>query len=231
MENDVPKPKHIAFVMDGNRRWATERGLPKMLGHTEGAKTMKQIVIHASKLGIPYLTFWALSTENIKERSESELKHLFSLFVELVNYISDLDEQGVKVKVIGNMLALPVEVQQALNTMVEKTSHNTKLTLILAVNYGGRDELVRSVKRLMISQIKPEEVDEEIFGSFLDTASIPDTDLIIRTGGKYRLSGFLPWQSVYAEMYFSDILWPAFDVSAFDIALKWYSLVERNFGK
>lgn len=224
-------PNHVAIIMDGNRRWATTRGLPKIVGHTEGAKVMKKIIAHAIKRGIDNLTFWALSTENIKERSESELSHLFGLFKRLVEYLGDLKKEGVRVLVIGDMNGLPPDVRDSLAAVVDKTKGGTMLTMVLAVNYGGRDELLRVVKEVVERKVVGEQLDESILASFLDTSGIPDPDLIIRTGGKHRLSGFLPWQSVYAELYFTDIFWPDFDEAAFDAALGWYTSVERNFGK
>ncbi len=224
-------PKHVAIVMDGNRRWAAERGLPKMVGHTEGAKTMKKIIAHAIKRGVGNLTFWALSTENIKERSESELSHLFGLFKRLVEYLGDLKKEGVRVLVIGDINGLPEDVHRSLSQVVEDTKDGTVLTMSLAVNYGGRDELLRVAKKVIEQGITSEQLSEEVFSSFLDTSGVSDPDLVIRTGGKHRLSGFLPWQSVYAELYFTDTFWPDFDEIAFDAALGWYTSVERNFGK
>jgi undecaprenyl diphosphate synthase len=224
-------PNHVAIIMDGNRRWATKRGLPKIIGHTEGAKAMKRIIAQAIKRNISYLTFWALSTENIHERSEGELSHLFGLFKRLVEYLGDLTKEGVRVLVIGDMSGLPQDVQGALTTVVEETRGGNAMTMILAVNYGGRDELVRAVHKMCAIGTPLEQLDEAMFGSLLDTSGVPDPDLIIRTGGKHRLSGFLPWQSVYAELYFTDTFWPDFDEASFDAALTWYGAVERNFGK
>lgn len=231
MDNDVKKPKHVAFVMDGNRRWATERGLPKMFGHTEGAKTMKKVMKRAVESGIEYVTFWALSTENLKERSEDELKHLFSLFCKMVDYLSDLEEEGVRVRVIGNISGLPKDVQQAMQTVEDKTAHNTRVQMILAVNYGGRDEIRRAVQKIVNNIKSGELVTEDLISDNLDTAGIPYPDLVIRTGGKSRLSGFLPWQTIYSEIYLTNTLWPDFDEIAFDEAFKWYTGIERNFGK
>ena len=224
-------PKHVAIIMDGNRRWATDRGLPKIMGHTEGAKAMKHIIKQAITRNISYLTFWALSTENIQERSESELSHLFSLFKRLVGDLGVLTTEGVRVLVIGNVNGLPLDVQGALATVIEETKGGTVMTVILAVSYGGRDELLRTIRTLLRQGIQEGQVNEGVIQSFLDTAEIPDPDLIIRTGGKHRLSGFLPWQSVYSELYFTDTLWPDFDEAMFDAALGWYGTVERNFGK
>ena len=225
-QNYLMPPKHLAIIMDGNRRWATERGLPKFLGHTEGGKNVKTIALASIKHNIKYLTLWALSTENLKERSEAELAHLFSLFTKLLNYLVDFLENNVQLNTVGDLSKLPVDVQESLNSTKAKTAGNSGLVLTLAVNYGGRDEILRAVQKT-----NGEPLSEEQFSQLLDTKDLPDVDLIIRTGGHQRLSGFMPWQSTYAELYFTPIYWPAFDANALRAALDWYEAQQINHGK
>lgn len=221
--------RHLAIIMDGNRRWATERGLPKLLGHTEGAKTLKAIAKAVQKRGIPYLTLWALSTENLKERSEEELKHLFSLFKQLVDYLGDFIENNVRLQLIGDLEKLPRDVQEKLFNVVEKTKNHTGMVLTLAINYGGRDEILRAVNRII--KEKKELTNEVEFEKYLDTVGLPDPDLIIRTGGHQRLSGYLPWQSTYSELYFTKTYWPAFSEEELNTAIEWFEGEQRNRGR
>lgn len=217
--------------MDGNRRWAVAHGLPKLIGHTKGADGAKRVVRRASDRGVQYITLWALSTENVKERGSEEVNHLFSLIGNLAEYLGELLDGGVRFRVIGDIDTIPLSAQHTLRDIMEKTKENTGIVLTLAVNYGGRDEIVRLVKKYVQSGQGAELATEETVGRYLDTGDMPEPELIIRTGGKQRLSGFLPWQSVYSELYFTDIFWPDFDEVAFDTALEWYASVERNFGK
>lgn len=219
------------MIMDGNRRWATERGLPKFIGHTEGVKTFRKIVEHAGNSGIKYITFWALSTENFKNRSEDELQHLFDIMDKQLDSLDDLLKNHIQLRVIGDIAKLPEKLQQKLTDVAERSKREDKMTLTLAINYGGRDELVRAFKKMTQSGISTETITEETITSFLDTNGIPDTDLIIRTGGDQRLSGYLPWQSTYAELYFTDIKWPAFREADFDEAVEWFRKQKRNKGK
>ena len=220
--------KHLAIIMDGNRRWATERGLPKLLGHTEGAKALKKIAEAARQRGIPYFTVWALSTENLKNRAETELKHLFALFNQLTDYLDDFFKNDTRCNLIGDLSRLPQDTQERLRAMVEKTKNNKSMTLTLAINYGGRDELTRSVNRLMTSGKTV--ITEKDITAALDTATIPDPDLIIRTGGHQRLSGWLPWQTTYSELYFTPVYWPAFTEEDLDKAIEWFNEQQRNQG-
>lgn len=223
--------QHVAIIMDGNRRWATEWGLPKLMGHTEGAKRVREITKAAVEFGIPYLTLYALSTENLKERTEKEVKHLLSLIEKLTEYLSDFLENDVKLNVIGDLEALPTSTQTVLNNMMEKTKHHKKLTLSLAINYGGRDEIVRAVKKMMEEKISPKTITEEKIQQYLDTKDTPDVDLVIRTAGDQRLSNYLPWQTVYAELYFTKTKWPAFKKPDFEKAIEWFEEQKRNRGK
>jgi len=223
--------KHIAIIMDGNRRWAVKQGLPKLIGHTEGGKNLKNIIRATLDRHIPFLTVWALSTENLNNRSQEELTHLFSLFEKLVDQIEDLTKNDIRVNIIGDISKLPTSTQNKLNLVAEKTKKNSKLNFNLAVNYGGRDELIRAIHKIINAKLKPEDINENNFSNFLDTAQMPEPDLIIRTAGDQRLSGFLPWQGVYSELYFTPVEWPAFSEKELDQAISWFDQQKRNRGK
>ena len=227
----MPHPQHIAIIMDGNRRWAVSEGKPKIFGHTEGAKNMKTIVHAAIDSGLSFLTLWALSTENLKNRSELELTHLFGLMKKLPNQLKEFTDNNVKIEFLGEMTALPEDVQAVFKQMKEDTAENTGLTLNLAINYGGRDELTRTVKAIIASGVSAAEVTEELITAQLDTKKMPEVDMVIRTGGHKRLSGYLPWQSVYAELYFTDVYWPAFSADEFKKSIEWFEEQQRNRGK
>lgn len=225
-------PNHVAFVMDGNRRWAASQGVPKMLGHTKGADNIKPILARCLDLGVSYATFWALSTENIRKREKKELDHIFSLFSKLMHmYLDDFMHNNIKMEFIGNVSQLPKDVQTVLVGMREKTKEHTAMTAIFAVNYGGRDEIVRAIKKIVDTKVQSKDIDEGLFSTYLDTNSFPDPDLIIRTGGCKRLSGYLPWQSTYSELYFTDTYWPGFTPEELDSAVEWYGKVKRNNGR
>lgn len=217
--------------MDGNRRWATEHNLPKLIGHTEGGKNLKKIITACKDRGVNFLTVWALSTENIKERSPEELKHLFSLFEKLVDYLDDFQKNNIRANIIGDISKLPSSTQNKLIELIEKTKNNTGLVFTLAVNYGGRDELIRTIKKLIDSKISSDKITEDTVTQNLDTADLPEPELIIRTGGASRLSGFMPWQGVYSEMYFTKTYWPAFSEKDLDSAIEWFYEQQRNHGK
>ncbi|MBT6254305.1 di-trans,poly-cis-decaprenylcistransferase [Candidatus Uhrbacteria bacterium] len=221
-------PKHVAIIMDGNRRWAVEKGYPKIVGHTHGAKNLKRITLESVKQGISFLTLYALSTENVANRSESELKHLFSLFVKLIDYRDLFKDNDVVFRAIGNIKGLPEAVQQTVRTLEEETKDNKSLTLTVCVNYGGRDEIVRAARKIVKSG---GEITEDAILSSLDFPELPDVDLVIRTGGHQRLSNFLTWQATYAELYFTDTKWPAFDEAELVKALEWFTEQKRNAGK
>lgn len=230
-ENTNNELKHIAIMMDGNRRWATEHHLPKIVGHTEGGKNLKKIISACIKRNIKFFTVWALSTENIKERDEVELKHLFSLFEKLVDYLGDFNKENVRVNIIGDLSKLPLSTQEKLTSLVDLTKNNTGLVFTIGVNYGGRDEIIRAINKMNSSNVHPGQITEEGFSKYLDTAELADPDLMIRTGGANRLSGFLPWQSTYAELYFTSTYWPAFTEVDLDKAIEWYQQQKRNRGK
>lgn len=222
---------HLAIILDGNRRWATQKGLPKLIGHTEGAKNLKKIAKAVLAKDIHYLTLYTLSTENLKNRNAEELEHLFSLFERLADYIGDFVKDNAKLNLIGNISGLPEKTQKRLLDLQEKTKNHTAMTMTLAVNYGGRDEITRAVQKIITKNIPASEITEETIQTHLDTTNMPDVDLVIRTGGDQRLSNYLPWQTTYAELYFTPTFWPAFTEKNLDAAIDWFYEQKRNKGK
>lgn len=236
-ESIINAPKHVAIIMDGNRRWAAKRGMGPVDGHQAAAqKTIKPVVKRAIKRGISYLTLWAFSSEN-RNRDKAELQGLFKIFREaLKTNLKELSEMGVRIQIIGEVNWFPKDIAEAARTFVEKTKHNTKITVSFALNYGGREELLRAVSRLLDKiqthqRTAEESITEKEFSSYLDTTGMPDPDLVIRTGGNLRLSGYFPWQTVYSELYFTKTLWPDFSPREFDRALIDYAKRTRRFGK
>lgn len=223
--------QHIAFIMDGNRTWATDRGLPKLVGHNEAAKSLKKIITACHDRQIPFATFWALSTDNLKQRSHEELNNLFSLFEKIVDEIQELKEKKIKIQFLGDLTKLPEKTSKKLLLAQEQTKDNTGLVVNLAINYGGRDELTRAVQKIVKGNYKQEEINESLIEKFLDTAGMPDPELIVRSGGHFRLSGFLPWQGIYSEFYFTPVKWPDFTPEELDKAIDWYRHQERKHGK
>lgn len=220
--------QHIAVIMDGNGRWARQRGLARTKGHQEGLEAAKRIVKAASDLHIPYITLYVFSTENWK-RTEEEVGFLMGLIqkhlrAELAFYAAN----SIKVRHIGDAAALPREIQTELTDIIEKTQHYTGTIVQLAINYGGRDEIIRAIKKLDNRQLAA--LTEADFDSVLDTAGVPPVDLVIRTGGEKRLSNFLLWQTAYAEWYSTDILWPDFTPAHLTEALNNYAQRTRRFG-
>jgi undecaprenyl diphosphate synthase len=224
-------PKHIAFIMDGNRRWAVANGLPKLEGHTKGLENFKNVVRACSDLGIPHLTFWALSTDNLKKREELELKHLFDLLRGIRDYLRDFVEHDAKVEYIGDLTKLPAPLRVVLSDVAQKTKDHKRMTITLGINYGGRDELVRMAKKLVQTVDSSSQTNEKMIDSIIDSGKLPPVDLIVRTGGHHRLSGFLPWIADYAELYFTDRFWPEFSKEDLNTAIEWYGEQVRNFGK
>lgn len=232
---EVKTPLHVAIIMDGNRRWAAKHGLGPVDGHRYAAeKIIEPIVDRAIKRGIKYLTFWAFSTEN-RNRDKIELMGLFRIFRDaLKTKIEKLVEKGVKIKVIGDFEWFPKDIVKRVREIIDVTKDNDVITVSFALNYGGRDEILRAVKKILRDfaqgRITIEKLDETRFSEYLDTAGMPDPDFIIRTGGERRLSGYLPWQSVYAELYFTKVLFPDFTPKEFDKALLDFSRRDRRFG-
>ena len=225
------KIKHIAFIMDGNRRWAVENGLEKMEGHTKGVENFKNIVEICGNKGIPQITFWALSTENLKNRGDAELKHLFKLLGQIRDYLKMFVEKEVSIKYIGDLTKLPTALRTILKDLEYKTKDHKKMVVTLAINYGGKDEILRMVKNVVSQVEKMNQISEKVINSVIDTGFLTPVDMIIRTGGHKRLSGFLPWIADYSELYFTDKKWPEFDEVELDKALNWFYEQQRNFGK
>lgn len=222
---------HLAIILDGNRRWAKAKGLPSLMGHTEGAKNVRPILEAALERHISFVTLYILSTENLKERSESELSHLFILFAKLIEYLELFTKNNARLMVVGDLSKLPQKVQQTMQTVMQETAQNTGMTITLALNYGGRDEITRAVQRIVREQIPLESIDESVIASHLDSAHLPDVDLMVRTGGDQRLSNYLLWKNAYAELYFTPVQWPAFTPQDLDEAINWFILQKRNRGK
>jgi len=221
-------PQHIAIIMDGNRRWARERGLPVIEGHRRVTdEILEPLIEHAAKRGVKFMTFWAWSTENW-ERDKKEVEGMMRLFRHVIkDRWQRLHEKGVRVRAIGDLSKFPVDIKRALDDVVEQTKNNTTITAVFALNYGGRDEIVRAIRKLLSNS----ELNEETLASLLDTSGIPDPELIIRTGGEQRLSGFLLWQSEYSELYFPTWYMPDFTPEKLDEAIEEFQSRKRRFGK
>ena len=231
---EITIPKHIAFIMDGNRRWAKERNLPVKLGHKQGAETLKKIVRYANKIGIGYITVYAFSTENWK-RSEEEVSALMSLLENYLEQFSkDADTENIVIRVLGDISQLSGSLQKSIERTIKRTESNTGIIFNIALNYGGRDEITKAVRNIAkdVSEgnLTVEQISEELVGSYLYTKNDPDPDLLIRTSGELRLSGFLPWQSTYSEFLFLDKLWPDFSEKDLDEAIQVFSKRNRKFG-
>ncbi len=227
-------PRHIAIIMDGNRRWARQKGLDIKQGHKEGAKTLEKIVRYANKIGLEYITVYAFSTENWK-RTQDEVGALMLL---LQNYLDDYskraDTENIKVKVLGDITALSNGMQKSIQKCMERTKDNTGVTFNIALNYGGRDEIVKAVRKIAQDvkdgNLKIEDINEETISNSLYTAGQPDPDLLIRTSGEIRTSNFLPWQIVYSEFVFIEKNWPDFTEKDLDEAIEIYKKRNRKFG-
>ncbi|MBU1612271.1 MAG: isoprenyl transferase [Proteobacteria bacterium] len=224
-------PTHIAIVMDGNGRWAKAQGLKRSQGHKAGTEAALNIVTHCRELGVAHLTLYTFSTENWK-RPEEEKKVLFDLLVQfLTRELPTLIKNDVQLRVLGDYDAFPFAVRQVLKLVLGKTRDCKSMILNLALNYGGRDEIVRAAQRIVAKGFKPEEITAETFSDQLYTVGQPDPDLVIRTSGEYRLSNYLLWQSAYSEFYFTDTHWPDFTPAELDKALESYAGRQRRFGK
>jgi len=224
-------PRHVAIIMDGNGRWANRRGLPRIAGHEQGTDNIRRITTAAGELGIEHLTLWAFSTENWSRPAE-EVRGILRLLGEAIERETDeLHRRGAQLRHIGSLDGLPPDLQQAVRGAIELTRHNDRLILTLAFNYGGRQELVRAVRELVASGIAPEAVDEEAIAAHLYTCDLPDPDLVIRTSGEHRMSNFLLWQAAYAELFFTNVLWPDFGPDDLQAAVIDYARRERRFGR
>ncbi len=222
-------PNHIAIIMDGNGRWAKKRSLPRTAGHIAGAKTFKSIARYCNKIGLKYLTVYAFSTENWK-RPEDEVKNIMNLLRDYLRDAENFKDENIKVNFLGDRTPLDEDIKALMIKNEEGSKNATGLTLNIAINYGGRDEITTAVKNIINSGIKAEAVTEELISQNLYTKGMPDPDFIIRPSGEYRLSNYLIWQSAYAEYWFSDILWPDFTPKHLEKAIDEYNHRNRRFG-
>ncbi len=228
-------PVHIAIIMDGNGRWARRRGLPRVAGHKRGVDTVREITEAATKLGVKFLTLYTFSTENWN-RPKEEVSTLMRLLLKsLRDRVNELNDNDIRLTTIGNIKALPLEVQKELNEAKEKTKNNKSMTLNLALSYSGRWEILEAMKKMLKlaskNEISVSEIDEKFVNEFLTTKNIPDPDLLIRTSGEFRVSNFLLWQIAYTEFYISKKYWPEFTEDDLYEAVKSYQKRERRFGK
>lgn len=227
-------PAHVAIIMDGNGRWAKKRGLPRTMGHAQGAKVVEQILEDADHMGIRYLTVYAFSTENWT-RPGTEVKALMNLLrTYMKTSLAKCAKNNVRIRVIGDKSRLDPDLQDSIRTLEEATKNNTGIGFQIAINYGSRDEITRAVRKIAqktaAGELRPEDITEETISDALDTAGIPNPDLLIRTCGEERLSNFLMWQLSYSEMYFTDTAWPDFTKEELEKAVDAYNHRERRFG-
>ncbi len=233
-DENLDVPKHVAIILDGNGRWAKKRNMPRNYGHVQGSKTVEQIIEDAYKMGIEYVTVYAFSTENWK-RSQDEVDALMKLLGKyLIDCIERSTKNNMQVRVIGDKSGLDSKLVERINELENATKDATGLKFTIAINYGGRDELRRAITRIAqevaTGTLLPEDITEEMINNKLDTAGLPDPDLLIRTSGEERLSNFLPWQLAYTEFYFTDVLWPDFNKNDLLTAIRYYNGKERRFG-
>lgn len=227
-------PNHVAIILDGNGRWAKSKGMPRNYGHVRGAQNLEVICRDAYNLGIKYLTVYLFSTENWK-RSPDEVAALMKLFRKYTKTcIKTARDNNMKVRVLGEPGALDPDLQESLRNLVESSKDNTGLNFQIAINYGSRDEIVRAIQRAaqdcVDGKLRPEQIDEQCFSGYLDTAEVPDPDLLIRTSGELRLSNYLLWQLAYTEFYFTEVPWPAFDKAELIKAIEKYNSRDRRYG-
>ena len=222
-------PTHIAIIMDGNGRWAKNRSLPRTAGHAAGSKTFKDIARYCNKIGLKYLTVYAFSTENWK-RPKEEVDNIMKIFKEYLEDTKNFKEENIQLQFIGDRSALDPDIQQLMKESEEESKDATGLHLNIALNYGGRDEIVHAVKEIIAEGIDANDITEQVISDKLYTKGQPDPDFIIRPSGEYRLSNYLIWQSAYAEYWFSDILWPDFKPKDLDKAIDEFNNRNRRFG-
>ncbi|MFC2034717.1 polyprenyl diphosphate synthase [Chloroflexota bacterium] len=228
--DSTPLPNHIAIIMDGNRRWAEQYGLPRLDGHRAGVENMRSTIEYLGKRQLKYLTVYGFSTENWN-RPEEEVGGLLRLLEEMIDKEAfELHKKGIRIRHLGRPEGLTSGTQQSIDRAVELTKNNNKMIFNFAFNYGARIEIVDAIRRLIAEGVTPQNIDEELFGSYLYTVGLPDVDLVIRTGGEIRLSNFLMWQTAYSEYYFTKVLWPDFNEKEVDKALLSYSQRKRRFG-
>ncbi len=224
------KLKHIAIIMDGNRRWAKKNMLPSAMGHKKGVEALKKTLKAAHKFGVKYLTLYAFSTENWNRKQE-EVDFLMNLLANTIkSQLEELNQNNVKLRFIGYLKALNPTLQEILAQAVETTKNNTGVNLQIAINYGARNEIVNAIKDMMYQGVKPEDVNEELVSKFLYTSSVPDPDLLIRTGGEMRVSNYLLWQIAYCELYITKTFWPEFDEEALKNSILEFAKRQRRWG-
>lgn len=224
-------PTHVAIIMDGNGRWAQERGLPRLSGHRAGTENLREVIEACAEFGIDYLTIYAFSTENWKRPSE-EIQGLMRIFKTMLDReLMNLHKNGVQLRHLGKLDRIDKELQKKVKEAIQLTEDNKTLILNVAFNYGGRDEILQAVKHLLIDGLEPDELNDEIFKNYLYTADSPDPDLIIRTSGEYRCSNFLIWQGAYSEWYFTKTYWPDFNREELHKALVAYNDRDRRYGE
>ena len=224
-------PISIGIILDGNRRYAREKNIPQLEGHRAGLDKVREVIRWAKEVGVKNLIVYALSTENLK-RTEEEVSHLFKLIrLSLRDFMTDFKKEGGVLKCVGDLALLPLDIQKLITKTEAETMDNEGIHFYIALAYGGRVEIVRTVQRIVAQQLEPEEITEALIAKNLFTYPMPDPDIIIRTGGEQRLSGFLPWQSVYSELFFTKTYWPAFSKQEFFAILDEFSKRKRNFGK
>ena len=223
-------PQHVAFIMDGNGRWAEKRGLPRIEGHRAGLETIRSVIKRLGEHKIKYVTLYSFSTENWK-RPEEEVKGLLNLMEKSIDKETrELHKQGVRIRHLGHLDRLPPHLAQAIKDSITLTADNDRMTVNLAYDYGGRMEILDAARRITAEGISAADIDEKLFADYLYTAGMPDVDLLVRTGGDLRISNFLLWQSAYSELYFTPVPWPDFDKNEVDKALESFSQRKRRFG-
>jgi undecaprenyl diphosphate synthase len=224
-------PRHIAIIMDGNGRWALSRGLPRLAGHKAGTENLRRVIRTTVEFGIKYLTIYAFSTENWGRPPEEVQGLMFILEDVIDRELNELHQEGVQLRHIGRLERLAPSIQEKVLDAMEVTKHNDRLILNIAFNYGGRDEIVQAIQRMMKDGVPPEKVTDELVNHYLYTAGVPDPDLIIRTSGELRVSNFLIWQAAYSEWYVTPTFWPDFDKDEYRRAIETYAHRDRRYGK
>lgn len=225
------RPRHVAIIMDGNGRWAAQRGLPRLAGHDAGTENIRRITFKAGELGIKYLTLWAFSTENWR-RPADEVQGIMKILASAIeSETGELHRQGAQLRHIGDLHALDPDLQQAVQDAIDLTKNNDRLVLTLAFNYGGRQEIIQAVRAMIADGVTPDQITEETIDRYLFTNGTPDPDLVIRTSGECRMSNFLLWQASFAELYFSPVYWPDFGPEELEAAVQEFGKRERRFGQ
>lgn len=225
-------PHHIAIIMDGNRRWARKRGLPDYKGHEAGSENLEKIVEAAGQMGVKVLTVYALSTENLRERARREIRALLGILRQgYETKIKKLMKEGVSVRILGEQEGLPKKIREIIEELKHTYIANESIHVNIALNYGGKKELIEAIKEIIKEGIDVNKINDELIKKHLYTQNQKDPELVIRTGGRIRLSNFLLWQTAYSELYFTNKLWPDFDANELKKAIAWYQSQQRNFGK